>query len=202
MWLSGATRELPAPVACPTVDVAVHVAYDEWWMLMRDVADGIRARGTFAEPDERTLLAAIARLHAHYWDGCNGLDGRPLAPARGATAAFAEPVAFAAGRAEPSAEWVPGFVEDFTPLKALLPTFLEMLGPADADFFIRLTSDRAWHRGLDAATPTLIHGDLRRANIAFHGRDRHAARLGVRRAPWPPAICNGTGSCTSGLSSQ
>jgi len=64
LWLSGATRELPAPVACPTLDVAVHVANDEWWMLMRDVSDGIRARGAFKEPDERALLAAIARLHA------------------------------------------------------------------------------------------------------------------------------------------
>jgi len=42
LWLSGATRELPSPVACPTVDVAVHVDNDEWWVLMRDVSDGIR----------------------------------------------------------------------------------------------------------------------------------------------------------------
>ncbi len=188
LWLSGATRELPAPVACPTVDVAVHVANDEWWMLMRDVSDGIRARGTFTEPDERALLAAIARLHAHYWDGRNGLDGLPLAPARGATAAFAEPVAFAAGRAEPSADWVPGFVEDFTPLRTLLPTFLEMLDPVDADFFILLASDRSWHRGLDDATPTLNHGDLRRANIAF--ADKTVTLLDWEFASRAPAACD------------
>jgi len=188
LWLSGATRELPAPVACPTVDVAVHVANDEWWMLMRDVSDGIRARGAFTEPDERALLAAIARLHAHYWDGRNGLDGLPLAPARGATAAFAEPVAFAAGRAEPSADWVPGFVEDFTPLRTLLPTFLEMLDPVDADFFILLASDRSWHRGLDDATPTLNHGDLRRANIAFTGET--VTLLDWEFAACAPAACD------------
>ena len=51
---------------------------DEWWMLMRDVSDGIRARGAFKESDERALLAAIARLHAHYWEGRNSLDGLPL----------------------------------------------------------------------------------------------------------------------------
>ena len=169
LWLSGATRELPAPVACPTVDVAVHADNDEWWMLMRDVSDGIRARGAFTEGDERMLLAAIARLHAHYWNGRNGLDGLPLARVRGTTAAFAEPVAFAAGRAQAPAEWVPRLVQDFAPLRILLPAFLEMLGPADADFFVRLASDRSWHRGLDAATPTLNHGDLRRANIAFAG---------------------------------
>src|SRR5512134_1211615 len=111
LWLSGATRELPAPVACPTVDVALHVDNDEWWMLMRDVSDGIRARGAFTESDERVLLAAIARLHAHYWDGRNGLDGLPLAAARGSTAAFAEPIAFAAGRAQAYADWVPRCVE-------------------------------------------------------------------------------------------
>jgi hypothetical protein len=188
LWLSGATRELPAPVACPTVDVAVHVANDEWWMLMRDVSDSIRARGTFTEPDERALLAAIARLHAHYWDGRNGLDGLPLAPARGATAAFAEPVAFAAGRAEPSADWVPGFVEDFAPLRTLLPTFLEMLDPVDADFFILLASDRSWHRGLDDATPTLNHGDLRRANIAFTGET--VTLLDWEFAARAPAACD------------
>jgi len=188
LWLSGATRELPAPVACPTVDVAVHAANDEWWMLMRDVSDGIRVRGAFTERDERALLAAIARLHAHYWDGRNGLDGLPLAAARGTTAAFAAPVAFAAGRAEPSADWVPGFVEDFTPLRTLLPTFLEMLDPVDADFFILLASDRSWHRGLDDATPTLNHGDLRRANISFKGET--VALLDWEFASRAPAACD------------
>jgi hypothetical protein len=188
LWLSGATRELPAPVACPTIDVAVHVDNDEWWMLMRDVSDGIRARGAFTERDERALLVAIACLHAHYWGGRNGLDNLPLAPVRGATAALAEPIAFAAGCAESSADWVPRCVEDFTPLKMLLPTFLEMLDPVDADFFIQLASDRAWHRGLDDATPTLNHGDLRRANIAFAGK-------GVTLIDWEfasraPAACD------------
>jgi len=188
LWLSGATRELPAPVACPTVDVAVHVDNDEWWMLMRDVSEGIRPRGTFAERDEKALLAAIARMHAHYWDGRNGLDRLPLAPVRGVTAAFAEPVAFAAGRAQPSADWVPGVVRDFTPLRTLLPVFLEMLDPADADFFILLASDRSWHRGLDAATPTLNHGDLRRANIAFTGET--VTLLDWELASRAPAACD------------
>ena len=169
LWLSGATRELPPPLACPTVDVAVHADNDEWWMLMRDVSDGIRPRGAFTERDERVFLAAIARLHAHYWDARNGLDTLPLALVRGTTAAFAEPVAFAAGRARAPADWVPRFVEDFTPLRMLLPRFLRMLDPDDADFYIRLASDRSWHRGLDQATPTLNHGDLRRANISFAG---------------------------------
>jgi hypothetical protein len=188
LWLSGATRELPAPVACPTVDVAVHVGNDEWWMLMRDVSDGIRPRGAFTEHDERLLLTAIARLHAHYWDGSNGLDALPLAPVRGTTAAFAEPVAFTAGRAAPSADWVPRCVEDFTPLRMLLPAFLEMLDPGDADFYIRVASERSWHRGLDDATPTLNHGDLRRANIAF--ADKTVTLLDWEFASRAPAACD------------
>lgn len=169
LWLSGATRALPAPLECPTVDVALHVDDDAWWMLMRDVSDAIRPRGGFTEGDERTLLAALARLHAHYWDGRNGLDGLPLPAMRGTTAALAESAVYAAGRTQPSADWVARCADDFTPLRALLPAFLEMLGPADADFVVQLASDRSWHAGLDAATPTLNHGDLRRANIAVAG---------------------------------
>jgi len=187
LWLSGATRELPAPVACPTIDVAVHADNDEWWMLMRDVSDGIRPRGAFAESDERGLLAAISRLHAHYWGGRNGLDRLPLARGRGITAAFAEPIAFAAGRAQAPADWVPQYVEDFTPLR-LLPTFLDMLGADDADFYIRLTSDRSWHRGLDDATATLNHGDLRRANIAI--ADGEVTLLDWELASRAPAACD------------
>jgi hypothetical protein len=155
---------------------------------MRDVSDGIRARGAFTESDERVLLAAIARLHAHYWDGRNRLDRLPLAPVRGTTAAIADPVAFAAGRAEPSADWVPRFVEDFAPLRMLLPKFLEMLDPGDADFFIRLASERSWHVGLDDATPTLNHGDLRRANISVAGK--MVTLLDWEFASRAPAACD------------
>jgi hypothetical protein len=188
LWLSGATRALPAPVACPTMDVAVHADNDEWWMLMRDVSGGIRPRGAFTDSDERVLLSAIARLHAHYWGGRNGLDSLPLARVRGTTTAFAEPVAFAAGRAQAPADWVPRYVEDFTPLRMLLPAFLEMLGPEDADFYIQLASDRSWHRGLDEATPTLNHGDLRRANIAF--ADGTVTLLDWEFASRGPAACD------------
>jgi len=70
----------------------------------------------------------------------------------------------------------------------LLPAFLEMLDPGDADFFIQLASDRSWHRGLDDATPTLNHGDLRRANIAFEG-DR-VTLLDWEFASRAPAACD------------
>jgi hypothetical protein len=188
LWLSGATRELPAPLQCPTIDVAVHVDNDEWWMLMRDVSEGIRARGAFTESDERVLLAALARLHAHYWGGRNGLDKLPLATARGVTVALTETVAFVAGRAQAPADWVRRFADDFTPLKMMVPTFLEMLDPADADFLIQLASDRSWHQGLDDAAPTLTHGDLRRANIAIAGEQ--VTLLDWEFASRAPAVCD------------
>jgi Ser/Thr protein kinase RdoA (MazF antagonist) len=62
---------------------------------------------------------------------------------------------------------VPRVVEEFMPLRLLLPVFLELLEPGDADFYIKMTQDRDWHQHLDDATPTLLHGDLRRANISF-----------------------------------
>jgi aminoglycoside phosphotransferase (APT) family kinase protein len=70
----------------------------------------------------------------------------------------------------------------------LLPTFLEMLGPADADFFIQFTSNRAWHQGLDNAAPTLTHGDLRRANIAI--ASEQVTLLDWEFASRAPAACD------------
>lgn len=188
LWLSGATRELPAPLECPTVDVALHTGHDEWWVLMRDVSAHIRPRGGFTESDERTLLAGLARLHAHYWGGRHGLHDLPLPPAHGPTTALAEPAAFVAGRAATSAGWVAACASDFAPLRALLPTFLEMLSPADADFFLQFTADRSWHRGLDAATATLNHGDLRRANIAL--ADDTVCLIDWEFASRAPAACD------------
>jgi aminoglycoside phosphotransferase (APT) family kinase protein len=70
----------------------------------------------------------------------------------------------------------------------LLPQFLEMLDPVDADFFIQFASDRSWHRGLDDATPTLNHGDLRRANIAVAGET--VTLLDWEFASRAPAACD------------
>src|SRR6185503_12481026 len=52
----------------------------------------------------------------------------------------------------------------------LLPPFLDALGSADADFYVDLCRDHARIAGALARHPrTLVHGDLRRANIAFAG---------------------------------
>ena len=77
---------------------------------------------------------------------------------------------------------------DFAPLRMLLPTFLEMLDPVDADFFVLAAADRSWHRGLDDATPTLNHGDLRRANIAVAGQT--VTLIDWELASRAPAACD------------
>src|SRR6478609_7728448 len=49
LWTGGTTRALPAPLSCPTIDVAFHAGRDEYWMLMDDVSAGITPRGGFNE---------------------------------------------------------------------------------------------------------------------------------------------------------
>ena len=61
LWTSGLTRSLPAPLSCPTIDVAFHRERGECWMLMDDVSAGVAPRGSF---DERALPAAARRARA------------------------------------------------------------------------------------------------------------------------------------------
>jgi hypothetical protein len=56
--------------------------------------------------------------------------------------------------------------------RALLPEFLEALPAGDADFYVELCENHARIAGALATHPrTLVHGDLRRANIAYVGDD-------------------------------
>ena len=168
LFESGATRDLPEPLA-PTmfaVDLAEDGAYRMW---MHDVSAGIRPRGAFTDADERTLVEGVARLHAAYWDSPR-LAELPLATMAGTTRIFAEPlVALAGGPAAvaTSPAWVRSFLDEFAPMGVYLPRFLELLGPDDADFFLHFVVERGWLRLLDDAPMTLVHGDLRRANISF-----------------------------------
>ncbi len=174
LWLSGALSEpnLPSPLKFPTIDTVLHGPSDSWWMLMHDVGDGIAGRGKFGEAETRALWSAIAKLHARYWDKRAELEDLPLPQLRETTKAFAEPV-YGAISGEFREPWVEDFIEDFMPLRVLLPKFLEMLTPGDADFFQSMVGNRAWHHDLDVATPTFLHGDLRRANISFEADDIH-----------------------------
>jgi len=168
LWIDGVTRALPQPVECPMIDVA-RTAAGDWLMLMRDVSSGILARPAFDDERERVFLEAVAALHARFEDD-PALDAMPLAPLRGTTRVFADPLVAVAGGADAiaaSPPWVQRVVEDFQPLAALLPGFLKEIGSEDAAFYVGMCRDRGWHDALDAGPQTLLHGDLRRANIAF-----------------------------------
>ena len=168
LWLEGVTRALPHPIECPMIDVA-RSASGDWWMLMRDISPGILPRAEFQDEQERVFLDAIAALHARFQDD-PALATMPLATMRGTTRMVAEPVLAVAGGANAiaaSEPWVRRFVEDFKPLSMLLPGFFARLGKEDAAFYLDLCRHRGWHAVLDAGPQTLVHGDLRRANIAF-----------------------------------
>ncbi|MGH8681241.1 MAG: phosphotransferase [Burkholderiales bacterium] len=173
LWLEGVTRALPPPIECPMIDVA-RSASGDWWMLMRDVSSGILPRAEFGDDQERVFLDAIAALHARFQDD-PALAAMPLATMRGTTRMFAESTLAVAGGADAIAAadpWVRRFVEDFKLLSMMLPGFLDRLGEKDAAFYLEMCRHRSWHAALDAGPQTLVHGDLRRANIAFLAVDR------------------------------
>jgi len=169
LWMSGVTRRLPQGVTCPTIDVSRRADDGAWCTLMHDVSDMIRGRGLFLDADERRLLRNIARLHAHYWQHAD-LPRLPLATLAGTTRIWAEPLVALNGgssRIEQAPSWVRHFLQDFQPMGFLLPPFLDLLGPVDADLYLKLAADLSWLELLAEHPATLVHGDLRRANIAF-----------------------------------
>lgn len=168
LWLEGYTRALPHPVECPIVDVAC-CASGDWRMLMRDVSAGILPRPEFGDGEERVFLDAIAALHARFEDD-PALAAIPLATMRGTTRIWADSMLAVAGGADAIAAadpWVRRFLEDVKLLTGLMRDFLAGISGEDAAFFLDMCRDRSWHAALDAGPQTLVHGDLRRANIAF-----------------------------------
>ena len=164
MWLSGMFDELPQSIECPILDAAYHEENRAWWLLMRDVSTGICQRGKFGEAEVLILWRGLSRLHASHWGHKQRLHELPIVDVVQTTTVHAEPAACVAG-APPRENWVPRVAEEFGPLKVLLPSFLELISPQDADFYLSLTQNRDWHRTLDLATPTLLHGDVRRASL-------------------------------------
>ena len=187
LWLSGLLSNLPSPVECPIIDVAYHTEDAAWWLLMKDVSSGIKPRGKFGEQETLALWRGMARLHADYWGKSDELNELPIVDVKETTKILAEPVTCAAGQ-KAREDWVPRVVEEFMPLSFLLPIFLDLIEPGDADFYLELTKNRDWHKELDGATPTLLHGDLRRANIAF--TDDKVSLFDWEFAARGPAACD------------
>lgn len=171
LWLSAVTRTLPAGLRCPTLDIAKD-ASGNWWILMDDVSRGIAARGTFDAANARALMTSIARMHARYWGRDRELAALPTfeTSANG----FARLMAHV-GEGEPAGAdepWLAGLADDFRVARMLLPTLLGALSSADGDFYLQLCRDHPRIVATLASHPrTLIHGDLRRANIAYIDSD-------------------------------
>jgi prepilin-type processing-associated H-X9-DG protein len=167
LFRSGALSRLPPPLACPTIEVARHEERDEWWILMDDVSAGVVPRGAFDEEQARALLGGLARLHARYWGRTEELAAIPLGHLDTFTAMVAEPLVARGRGRTPADGWLRRLADEFV-LGRFLPVLLEVLGPEDADFYLRLAEDRApWLRVIARHPFTFLHGDIRRANVAF-----------------------------------
>jgi len=166
LWLSGMTGNLPPSIRWPVLDVSLEASSDCYRILMEDVGSGIRGRGQFVPADSRELLRAIARMHADSFEKA-WLERAPLPDVAGTVRVFAEPVLHAAGARSSSDPWVAEVLRDFAVVGAFLPGFLDLLGPQMADAYLTLVADDGWQARLRQSRKTLLHGDLRRANIAF-----------------------------------
>ncbi len=167
LWQWGIAAHMPATVRWPVLDVSQDVAADCYRILMEDVGAKIRDRGQFARSDSRELMRAIARMHVDCFEK-SWLLRAPLPNVVGTVRVLAEPVLQAArGPSSSSAPWVAEVLRDFPVIGAYLPGFLDLLGPRLADAYLALVADDQWKARLQKAKKTLLHGDLRRANIAF-----------------------------------
>jgi hypothetical protein len=166
LWVSGLTRRLPKPLSCPTIDVAFHRQRGECWMLMDDVSAGVAPRGSFDAPMFRVLLDGLAHLHGQYWEQTSDLDGLPILTLDQHAAMFTDPCAAVGGRVKP-AGWIAEVLDQVFLFRTFVPVLLEVLGSKDGDFYLDLCQHRdRWLAPLSRSPQTLIHGDLRRANIA------------------------------------
>jgi hypothetical protein len=166
LWAGGLTRNLPERLSCPTIDVALHRARGECWMLMDDVSAGVAPRGAFDAPTFRVLLDGLARLHGQYWEQTSDLDDLPVLTLDQHTAMFTDPCAAVGGRVK-AAGWIAEVLDKVFLFRTFVPVLLEVLGSNDGDFYLDLCQHRdRWLAPLSRSPQTLIHGDLRRANIA------------------------------------
>lgn len=166
LWLQGVTRGLDGPIRCPVIDVAYERAARRYWVLMHDVSAGIRERGKFGREDSRALVAGLAGMQARYWDSAE-LERAPLPGVTEPTDLLRKGVLHLSGRRRSDDPCLLQMVEDFKVMSALLPLFLEQLGERLAEEYLALVDDAGWVNALAREPQTLLHGDLRRANIAF-----------------------------------
>ncbi len=166
LWLHGLTRDIPGAIECPVIDVSAAPQQGLFYVLMEDVGLGIRDRGKFTLADSRALIRALAEMQAAYYQS-DALDIAALPYVTGFTRMLSAPVLHLSGKRKIDEPWLPSMLEDFQVVSVFLPLFLEVLGPRLADAYLVLVDDSSWVNRLEELPVTLLHGDLRRANIAF-----------------------------------
>ena len=164
LWHSGATRALSGEIRCPTIDVEFDEESGLYRILMHDVAPGMRGRGEFSLADTRRLFRGLAVFHAEH---ANQAPRLVMPTAADTINVFRQPLLHLAGRLPDPEPWVTSFLSDFQVMGAFLPLFRECLGEELDERFLDLVADERWLAMLQELPATLVHGDLRRANIAF-----------------------------------
>ena len=135
-------------------------------MLMDDVSHGVAPRGTFDEGAFRLLLDGLASLHARYWERSGGAWRAADPDARPAHRHVHRSLRCSRRTCGPAA-WVAEVLEKVFLFRTFVPVLLDVLGSADGQFYLDLCEHRdRWLAPLSRLPQTVIHGDLRRANIA------------------------------------
>ena len=153
---------------------------------MEDVSHGIRPRGDYDEAKAHALLRNVARMHARYWGRREELAELPLGGFETSANALARLSAHVGRGGVASEPWLEGLARDFSVSRVMVPVFLDALSSTDADFYVDLCNEHARIAETLARYPhTLLHGDLRRANVAFVGDE--VVLFDWEFAAWGPA---------------
>jgi len=187
LWLRGPVRALAGGVRFPVVDVAWDSSAGLFWMLMEDIGAGIRPRGEFTREDSGTLFRALAEMQSRFWE-TGDLEHAPLSHVAGTVRVFTAPLLHLTRERTSDAPWVAAMLDSFQVMPAFVPPFLEVIDKQVADDYLALCADESWLAALDAHPHTLLHGDLRRANIAFE--DGGVALIDWEFAAIGPPACD------------
>lgn len=134
---------LPAPFFSTLLDISSQGDYD--YLLMRDVAAGIRDRGKFTRDDTLRLFRGLANMHANYYQS-EQLDNAPLPQVSGTTNVFTSPLLSICKQTPQEAPWVAEFLDGFKLMNVFAPMFLELIGSKMADAYLDLAADEGWKK--------------------------------------------------------
>jgi len=164
LWRSGVTRNLPAPLGTPTLDIAYHTRSNEWWILMEDVSAHRLTAANFDSDRFSWIFDGLNRFHDNYLDPEK--IPVPICSLKRHAEVFIEPMLVAAGRERPH-EWLklmgsrPRYSES-------VPKMEKFFGAKNFDFYLDLGENRdQWLAALSAFPATLLHGDLQWGHMAL-----------------------------------